>query len=167
MARAYLSLGSNQDRERNLCACLERLEQRFGKLTVSPIYRCAAVGFVGDEFFNLVVGLDTDMGPADLDRALKVLEDELGRRRDRPRFSDRSIDIDLLLHDDRVESGAGVILPRPEICGQAYVLKPLSDLAPDQQHPLTGQSFARMWLEMAARGHDLEPVDIGWKDQPQ
>ena len=70
MARAWLSLGSNQAPERHLAAALDELARAFGPLDVSPAYRSAAVGFEGPAFVNLAAGLDTTLDPVALDAAV-------------------------------------------------------------------------------------------------
>lgn len=150
MARAYLSLGSNLDPERHLAAALVALRGRYGDLVVSPTYRTAAVGFDGPDFLNLAVGLDTDEDPLALDAWLHALEDAQGRRRDVPRFSSRTLDVDLLLYADRVLKGPGHLeLPRPELVTQAFVLKPMADIAPALVHPTLGRTLAQLWAELS------------------
>lgn len=161
-ASAYLGLGSNIERRRNLRAALDLLQARFGALAVSPVYQCAAVGFSGPAFYNLVVGVETRLSPGALDEALKAIEQALGRDRSGPRFSNRPIDIDLLLHGDKVGCYDGLELPRDEIDRYPFVLKPLSDLIPEGRHPRTGMTYSRAWGAMARSGHDLERVDLGW-----
>ncbi|MBS0584430.1 MAG: 2-amino-4-hydroxy-6-hydroxymethyldihydropteridine diphosphokinase, partial [Proteobacteria bacterium] len=131
MSRAWLSLGSNLDPEKHLRAALAELRARFGEIVVSPVYRCKAVGFDGPNFLNLAVALDTDLSPQALNDWLHALEDRHGRRRDVPRFSSRTLDVDIVLYDDLVMKGEGHLeLPRPEL-KHAFVLKPLADIAPD------------------------------------
>ena len=150
MARAYLSLGSNLDPERHLAAALVALRGRYGELVVSPTYRTTAVGFEGPDFLNLAVGLDTDEDPLALDAWLHALEDAQGRRRDVPRFSSRTLDVDLLLYADRVLKGPGHLeLPRPELVTQAFVLKPMADIAPALVHPTLGRTLAQLWAELS------------------
>jgi 2-amino-4-hydroxy-6-hydroxymethyldihydropteridine diphosphokinase len=152
MARAWLSLGSNIEPERHITLALEALRDRFGELTVSPTYRTAAVGFDGPDFLNLAVGLDTDLDPVTLDAWLHALEDRLGRRRDVPRFSSRTCDIDLLLYGDRVLKGPGNLeLPRPELATQAFVLQPMADIAPDLVHPTLHRTLAELWRAFRSR----------------
>ena len=107
MGRAYLSLGSNLEPERHLRAALDELRVRFGAIDVSPAYRSRAVGFEGNDFINLAVALDTELEPEALNDWLHALEDRHGRRRDVPRYSDRTLDVDIVLYDQRVLEGSG------------------------------------------------------------
>ena len=144
MHRAYLSLGSNIDPERNLDAAIDALRARFGAIAVSPVYRSAAVGFDGPAFLNLAVGIDTDLEPAALDAWLHALEDRHGRRRDGPRYSSRTLDVDIVLFDDRVVRGPGHLeIPRAELA-QAFVLVPLADIAPAARDPVSGRTMAEL-----------------------
>ncbi|MCE5233156.1 MAG: 2-amino-4-hydroxy-6-hydroxymethyldihydropteridine diphosphokinase [Mizugakiibacter sp.] len=155
MARAWLSLGSNLEPQRHLRAALDELAARFGALTVSPAYRTPAVGFEGPDFLNLAVGLDADLDPLALDAWLHALEDRHGRRRDVPRYSSRTLDVDIVLYDDAVLRGPGHLeIPRRELA-HAFVLKPLADIAPELRHPVSGRTLAELW---AAFPHETEPL---------
>lgn len=155
MTRAYLSLGSNLDPHRHLRAAVDELRARFGELAVSPAYRSRAVGFDGPDFVNLAVGLDTALAPEALNDWLHALEDRHGRRRDVPRYADRTLDVDIVLYGDEVIDGPGHLqIPRKEL-RHAFVLKPLADIAPQARHPLDGRSLAELW---AAFPHESEPL---------
>jgi 2-amino-4-hydroxy-6-hydroxymethyldihydropteridine diphosphokinase len=148
MARAWLSLGSNIDPERHLHRALAELRVAFGTLIESPVYRTAAVGFDGPDFLNMAVGLDTDLDAIALDAWLHGLEDRNGRRRDVPRFSSRTLDVDLLLYDDLVMSGPGNLeLPRPDLIEHAFVLAPMVDIAGELIHPVLHRSLADIWAD--------------------
>ena len=93
----YLGLGSNVDAERHLAAGVDALRERFGRVECSPVYRSEAVGFSGDDFLNACCRIESDLSPEALKAWLTGLEDAHGRRRDLPKFSDRTLDIDVLL----------------------------------------------------------------------
>ena len=158
--RAWLSLGSNLDPERNLRAALAELRDRFGAIMLSPVYRFAAVGFEGPDFLNLAVGLDTDLDPVALDEWLHALEDRHGRRRDVPRFSSRTLDVDIVLYDDLVLDGPGHLqIPRKELA-EAFVLQPLADIAPRLRHPVSGRTLGELWAEASRTIIPSQPVLI-------
>jgi 2-amino-4-hydroxy-6-hydroxymethyldihydropteridine diphosphokinase len=157
--RAYLSLGSNIEPERHLAAAIDALRVRFGTIVVSPVYRSAAVGFEGPVFLNLAAGIDTDLDPVALDTWLHALEDRHGRRRDGPRYSSRTLDIDIVLFDDRIVRGPGHLkIPRPEL-GEAFVLVPLADIAPDARDPASGRTVAELRAALPP-GLPLERVSL-------
>jgi 2-amino-4-hydroxy-6-hydroxymethyldihydropteridine diphosphokinase len=160
MARVYLSLGSNQEPHRYLRAALDELREHFGGLDVSPAYRSASVGFDGADFINLAVGMNTDLSPDALNAWLHALEDRHGRRRDVPRYADRTLDVDIVLYDDLVTQGAGHLdIPRKEL-KHAFVLKPVADIAPQLRHPVSGRSMAELWAAFPAESEPLfvEPL---------
>jgi len=150
MTRAYLSLGSNLQPQAHLRAALAELRQRFGGIVVSPAYRFPAVGFAGPDFLNLAVGIETDLQAPALNEWLHALEDRQGRRRDVPRFSSRTLDIDIVLFGDQVIDGPGHLqVPRKEL-QESFVLQPLADIAPDALHPTLQRTIGELWQASAA-----------------
>lgn len=157
MARAYLSLGSNLEPRRHLAAAIAALREHFGEILVSPAYRSRSVGFDGADFVNLAVGLDTGLSPQALNDWLHALEDRHGRRRDVPRYSNRTLDIDIVFYDALVLDGPGHLqIPRKEL-QHAFVLRPIADIAPDFRHPQSGASMAELWAAFPA---DREPLQV-------
>jgi 2-amino-4-hydroxy-6-hydroxymethyldihydropteridine diphosphokinase len=162
MSRVYVGLGSNVDREKRLREALDLLRLNFGDIEMSPVYDSAAVGFDGSNFLNLVVGFDSPLEVEEVAKVFREIEDQLGRDRSLPKFTSRSIDLDILLYGDRIVDVPGIRIPRPEILINAFVLKPLQDIAPQRLHPETEQSFADHWQVMAPNAPPLElfPLDF-------
>ena len=160
MSRAYLSLGSNVNAEEHIGAAMAALEKTFPVCRFSPIYRSRAVGFDGDDFINLAAMIETGLEPLELRAWLRELEDRYGRDRNQPRFSDRTLDIDILLFDDLVIDSAELDVPRAEILKFAHVLKPLADLAPALEHPTDGRTISAIWEQSGLDDSVLEKIEL-------
>jgi 2-amino-4-hydroxy-6-hydroxymethyldihydropteridine diphosphokinase len=160
MARVYVSVGTNIDRERHVRAALDALVAHYGAVQCSTIFETAAVGFDGDDFYNLVVGFDTEEPPTEVAAQLRAIEDANGRLRSGPRFSSRTLDLDLLLYDDVILDEGRLQIPRDEITHQAFVLAPLAEIAGERRHPLTGTTFAQLWAEFPQADATLRPVQL-------
>jgi 2-amino-4-hydroxy-6-hydroxymethyldihydropteridine diphosphokinase len=143
--RGFISIGSNIDREKHIKASLVALEKLFGKLSVSSIYESEAVGFIGDAFYNLVVGFDADADVKIIVKALRQIELDNGRSRDSQKFSSRTLDLDLILYGDLIVQDGRLQIPRNEIEHYAFVLEPLAEIAPDLKHPVSQQGFLELW----------------------
>lgn len=139
--RIFLSLGSNQGNRREL------LEQAIGCLSrdVGQIIQTSSMietepwGFVSSSLFlNAVVELETELSPTELLDRTQQLEKELGRREKSHNgaYQDRPIDIDILLYDDLVLHSDRLTLPHPQMHKRRFVLEPLSQIAPEQIHPI-------------------------------
>lgn len=160
MPRVYLSLGSNIDRESHIRDAVHELEARYGLLLVSPVYESEAVGFAGDNFFNLVVGLDTEKPVGLLAAELRAIEEAHGRDRHGPKFSARTLDIDILTYGNACGEMDGIQLPRDEILKNAFVLRPLADIAGNDRHPETIRPFAEHWEAYDHSKQKLWQVDF-------
>lgn len=160
MPLVSLSLGSNSDPQRVLRLALDALEQHFGELQLSPVFESEPVGFVGPNFLNLVVCFETVVPLRDLAASLKALEEAHGRLPDAPRYSGRTLDIDILCYGELLGVHEGILLPRAEILHNAYVLWPLSLLLPEHRHPLTQQTFAQLWRDYDKGRQALWPADF-------
>lgn len=162
MPRVYLGLGSNQDRERHLRQGYAALLAEYGQIALSPVYEGESVGFAGSHFLNLVAAIDTDLPLAQLAATLRAIEEAHGRRRNSPKFSPRTLDIDILTYGDQSGCIAGIQLPRAEILTNAFVLQPFADLAGDFRHPLTGLTMAEHWVAYDKSSQRLWRVPFSW-----
>ena len=128
--RAFLSLGSNQgDRWAHLRRAVAGLPD---VVAVSPVYETAPVGGPSGQgaFLNAVVELETELGPRQLLEAGRRLEEAAGRVR-AERWGPRTLDVDVLLVGDLAVHEPDLEVPHPRMWERAFVLVPLSDLAPD------------------------------------
>lgn len=160
MTRVYLGIGSNIEREKNIRGCICALRERFDNLDISPVYECSPVGFDGENFFNLVVGLDTDQSLEQLTASLKEIEFAFGRTRSQDKFLPRTLDIDLLLFGDNVRHDENFDLPRADILDYAFVLQPLAEIAGGLIHPDLQISIRKLWDNFDKPGQSLTPVNL-------
>lgn len=145
MTRGYISIGSNVDKDQHIPSSLLALEQFLGSLIISSIYETEPVGFIGDSFYNLVVGFDSNLEVQRIARQLKQIELENGRDQNSQKFSARTLDLDLILYGDLIISDGHLQIPRNEIEHYAFVLEPLAEIAPTQLHPVLNSSYAELW----------------------
>jgi 2-amino-4-hydroxy-6-hydroxymethyldihydropteridine diphosphokinase len=163
MAIIYLGLGSNIAREQRIKAGLDALADVLGELRLSHVYESDSVGFCGDAFYNLVVGVKAAILLPDLIKLIKRIEDENGRDRTGPKFGPRSLDIDVLIYDDLVGEHAGITLPRDEITLNAYVLRPMAELAGETCLPGTRQTYLSLWRQFDQSCQPLKRVSFDWQ----
>ena len=165
MATIYISLGSNIEAELHLRNALSCMQHHFFNIRLSPVYENEAVGFEGDPFWNLVAECETTLSPEAVSKELKAIEDKNGRLRDGPKFSSRTLDLDLLLFDDLDLRDQDMDVPRDEITKYAFVLKPLYDLSPGLRHPVNGQTMQQLWAEMEPGVQPMDLVEIQLTDE--
>lgn len=163
MATIYISLGSNINREQNTRAGIVALKQAFGKLVLSAVYESDSVGFEGDAFYNMVIACDVDVSVFEANQVLRDIEDANGRDRSGPKFSSRTLDLDLLLYDDLILDQDGLVLPRGEILKNAFVLWPLAEIAPHLKHPETCTSYKQLWSDFDKSKESLHPIEFSFE----
>lgn len=156
---AYVSIGTNLgDRDAHLALALRRLVElpETELAALSPVFETDPVGPPPQgPFLNAVAKLRTALTPRALLDALLVIEREAGRVRG-VRNAARSLDLDLLLHGDRVLDEPGLTLPHPRIAERPFVLEPLAALAPQLVHPTLGEPI----VVLAARARDPRAVRL-------
>jgi 2-amino-4-hydroxy-6-hydroxymethyldihydropteridine diphosphokinase len=161
MALIYIGVGSNIDREHYVHCGVQALAASFSGIRLSTVYESQAVGFQGDNFYNLVVEARTEQTVEQVLATLKHIEFAHGRPLDARKFSARTLDLDLLCYDQLLQD-APVELPRAEILTNAFVLRPLAELNPALIHPRVGVSLAELWNGYDASRQPLRPVITDW-----
>lgn len=162
MARIYISVGSNIEAHKHIRGAANALREKYSELIISSIYESKAIGFEGDNFLNLVIGADTNDDVIAVSQTLHQIEDKFGRERTGPKFSSRTLDLDLLVYDDLIMDEQGIQIPRDEITKNAFVLWPLAEIAPELKHPQIAKSYTQMWQEYDKSKQQLKPVHFEW-----
>ncbi|MBV9991408.1 MAG: 2-amino-4-hydroxy-6-hydroxymethyldihydropteridine diphosphokinase [Alphaproteobacteria bacterium] len=144
-----VALGANLDSQagrprETLLAALEALKRKSVRiLALSPFYRTRAWPDPSDpDYVNAVASVATERGPRELMELLEQTETLFGRKRSE-RNAPRTLDLDLIDYDGRVEQGPP-ILPHPRMRERGFVLVPLSDIAPAWRHPVGGESVQQL-----------------------
>lgn len=158
MARVYVSIGSNIEKEKNIPSAVKALQAHYGPLDISNVYETKAVGFDGDDFHNLVVGFDTNESPLEISQKIKEIEVNHGRTRGKEQFESRTLDLDQLLYGDLVMQMDGINVPHPDILHYNFVLKPLAELAGNALHPDEDQTIDELWEKQLQNG-EMKLVD--------
>lgn len=154
MAKVYVGLGTNLgDKEQNLRDAVQKIEEQIGKvISLSAFYVTAPWGFTSENsFLNAVACVETELSPLAVLQETQAIERELGRTKKSVDgvYSDRLIDIDLLLYEDLVlsvtsPSGAELNLPHPLMTERDFVMLPLAEIAPELVHPVLGKTMREL-----------------------
>ena len=120
----YLSIGSNINAEENIAFAIEELNKILSNVIISTIHKTRAEGFEGDDFLNLVLAGETSLDFDALNQKLKSIEDSSGRKRDVPKFSARTLDVDIVLQIDEDE----IVFESDEIKKYSFVSEPLKEI---------------------------------------
>lgn len=141
---AYLGLGSNLgNREANIDTALKYVSQRMRMGKISSIYDTEPLGNINQpRFLNIACQVFTHLSPTGLLALAKGIEGKMGRRgkSGQPRI----IDIDILFYGETVLDTPDLTIPNPRIAERSFVLVPMTEIAPDLVHPVTGKTIKEM-----------------------
>ena len=143
----YLGLGSNQgEREMYLSLAVRKMGDLSGNSVVgmSGMMETQPLGVVGQEpYLNAVVKIRTGLSLLEMYEANRSIERELGRVR-AEHWGPRTIDIDLLLYDDRIFRSGALTIPHPQMHLRSFVLRPMCEIGADVVHPILGKTMAEL-----------------------
>lgn len=153
----YIGVGSNLgDRLENIRTAVNFLKKINGMVVkrCSGLYETEPKGGPEgqNDFFNIVLEVESDLSPRVLLTELKTIEKSLGRKANETRWGAREIDLDILLYGGQVVHETDLQVPHPFMQDRFFVLKPLNDLAPRVKHPLSGRNVREMLLSLRERG---------------
>lgn len=151
--RLFLSFGSNLgDKQKNIEAAYEKIEERIGNIvSASALYISNPVGFQSDNLFvNSVCEVDTNLDIYTAFAITQEIEKEIGRDEKSIDgiYSDRLIDIDILLAENLVIKSPELTIPHPQLHLREFVLAPMCEIAPDVIHPVLGKSIGELLCEI-------------------
>ncbi|MDA9955467.1 2-amino-4-hydroxy-6-hydroxymethyldihydropteridine diphosphokinase [Gammaproteobacteria bacterium] len=125
MMRYFLSLGSNINAQKNIEFAASELSKIFSDLNSSSIHKTKAEGFEGEDFLNSVISGTCQFSFDALNKKLKEIENAAGRNRNAPKFSARTLDIDIVLQLDEDDE---IIYESEEITQYKFVSEPLQEI---------------------------------------
>ena len=158
MARVFVSVGSNVDPEANVRRAMRLLQRELGIRAVSTFYRTPALNRPADPpFVNGVVEVGDALGPLEVKKRLRQIEQALGRERTADRFAPRTVDLDLIIYGDEVMSSDELKLPHPDIVERPFVAIPLLELAPDLILPDSRRPLRSVVSSLAP--YPMQPLD--------
>lgn len=148
----YFGLGTNEgNKEENIRGAIEELSHLLGTPTaVATIIETEPWGFRSDNsFLNTVVAFKSTLAPEEILKATQEIERRLGRTKKSIGgcYSDRPIDIDILLYGNRIIESEHLTIPHPLLHKRLFVLQPLAQIAPQVIHPTLGKSITRLLKE--------------------
>ncbi|WP_422089339.1 2-amino-4-hydroxy-6-hydroxymethyldihydropteridine diphosphokinase [Tenacibaculum ovolyticum] len=135
----YFSLGTNEgDKLSNLQEAINLIYQEIGViLKIASVYKTPSFGFTGNDFYNTCIKVSTHLPPEQLISKLLSIEKKIGRiRTNSNEYSNRVIDIDVLLFDDEIIFSENLIVPHPRMLDRKFVLVPLTEIAKKTVHPI-------------------------------
>jgi 2-amino-4-hydroxy-6-hydroxymethyldihydropteridine diphosphokinase len=155
--RCAIGLGSNLGDSRSILAgAIDRLQThpQIELTAVSSWYRTAPIGPPQPDYLNGCATLYTSLTPFDLLNTLHAIEAEFGRVRQEV-WGARTLDLDLLLYDDRIIDLPTLQLPHPRMIDRAFVLVPLAEIAPNWLEPRSADSIATLCHKLQCLGVQL------------
>lgn len=152
--KVAISIGSNMEpKERYLTEAMEKLMKNpaIRNLEVSPYQVTKPYGYLEqDDFLNAAAVFETILSPQDLLLFLQELEQEAHRKRE-IHWGPRTLDLDILLYGEACISTKNLTIPHIDMKNRAFVLEPLSAIAPGMIHPVYHKTIRDMWQQLCEK----------------
>ncbi len=147
--RVFLALGSNLgDKQKNIATAYEYIEKKIGKIvSLSSLYITEPDGFESENMFvNSVCEVQSELSVFEILTTTKRIEKQIGRtsKSENLQYSDRVIDIDILLADDLIINTPELTIPHPRMHKRDFVLVPLCEIAPEVVHPVLKKKISEL-----------------------
>ena len=155
----HISIGSNiGDKLQNLQDAIDLIHLEISIVSsISPIYKTKAVGFEGDDFYNICISFFSNDDPNNILQSLLNIETKLGRTRsDKNVYESRIIDLDIILIEDQVIINNLLTVPHPSMHLREFVLAPLNDIDPNINHPILNKNSNE--LLKSCKGSNVEKL---------
>jgi 2-amino-4-hydroxy-6-hydroxymethyldihydropteridine diphosphokinase len=162
MHQVFLGIGGNiGNKHNNLTNVLLLIEKELGAIRKkSSVYETPPWRFQAEEnFWNMVVKIETRLNPDELLQKIKTIEEEFGRKPRTEDYSSREMDIDILYFDDLVIENERLKIPHPHIAERLFVTVPLAEIAPEKKHPLL-QKTSRKLLESCGDKSEIKKIEL-------
>jgi len=164
----YIALGSNKGNKlQYLQSAIDSIYENIGAvIKISKVYKTPALGFDGDDFFNVCIKVETELKPKKVLKALQSVEAKLGRtKKTKKGYESREIDLDILLYEDEIINQKTLVIPHPEMQNRKFVLQPLQDIAKDVVHPKLDKTIVDIFVACEDKSK-IEPINI-WLKNPK
>ncbi|WP_425657386.1 2-amino-4-hydroxy-6-hydroxymethyldihydropteridine diphosphokinase [Tenacibaculum ascidiaceicola] len=158
----YISIGTNQGNKlENIQQAINLIADKVGAvLKVASVYETASWGFDSNNFYNTCIKVSTYLPPEQLILRILSIEKELGRtRKNSEGYSDRLIDLDILLFDDEIIFSKTLIVPHPRMLERKFALVPLVEIARNVIHPIE-KKHLYICLENCTDTSEITKLDI-------
>ena len=153
--RVYIACGSNiGDRRAHLSAAVDALlmDKRCRVLRVSDWVETTPYGGVEQaDYLNGVLSIETLYTPEELLEVLQGIEKAEARER-KERWGPRTLDLDILLYEGRLMDTDKLTIPHKDMQNRDFVLKPLSQIAPYERHPVFNKAVVELLAEVERNG---------------
>ena len=161
---AFVSVGANLGKRLdNCCRGIEALcaDEQVQLMQIAPFYETEPVDYTDQGWFlNTAIKIITPLPPLDLLSRMQAIQKKMGRKEGGIRFGPRTLDLDLILYQDRVMHSDRLVLPHPRMHKRRFVLQPICDIDPTVVHPVLGQDVKTLLNQLCESDQQVRPCSL-------